>query len=87
MLSSCMFFLHALFLSIKFLFQLVFTRFLHHLLNIIFNYLQIFLYERQGSINTALEERFLILFYLFPFWRFSSLFFSRTLSFRNNNGI
>ena len=47
-LSNCMFFLQALLLSIKFSFQLVFTQFLCHFLYIIFNYLQIFLYNIGG---------------------------------------
>ena len=57
-LTSCIFILQALFLSIKLLFQIISTRFLHHFLYIIFNYLYIFSQERRGSINKTLEELF-----------------------------
>ena len=63
-------------------FFIVFT-----ILYTIFYYLWILLYQRQGSVNTTLEDRFLVLFYLIPFYRVPSLLFSRMLSLLNFNVI
>ena len=38
----------------------------------IYIYMYIYIKKRQGSINTALEEPFLVLFYLIPFCRVPS---------------
>ena len=45
--------------------KLIFIHFFRILLYIIFNYLQIFLYKRQGSLDATLEEFFILKYLIF----------------------